>query len=67
MWTVGILADYKDASCDSNHRQARSSRPASSDADEGAQMLVYEDNFGFKDIGEPKERAFFGPHSAKVY
>ena len=25
----------------------------------GAQMLVYEDNFGFLDITEPEERAFF--------
>ena len=25
----------------------------------GAQMLVYEDNFGFSNITEPEERAFF--------
>jgi hypothetical protein len=25
----------------------------------GAQMLVYEDNFGFWDVGGPDERAFF--------
>ena len=25
----------------------------------GAQMLVYEDNFGFLNISEPRERAFF--------
>jgi len=25
----------------------------------GCQMLVYEDNFGFWDIGRPEERAFF--------
>jgi hypothetical protein len=25
----------------------------------GAQMLVYEDNFGFSNLNEPEERAFF--------
>ena len=30
-----------------------------SNAHEGVQMLVYEDNFGFWDIGGPDEQAFF--------
>jgi hypothetical protein len=30
-----------------------------SDAHEGAQMFVYEDNFGFWDIRDPEERIFF--------
>jgi hypothetical protein len=29
------------------------------EAHKGVQMLIYEDNFGFWDIGNPEERAFF--------
>ena len=31
----------------------------SSHANGGAQLLVYEDNYGFSSISEPEERAFF--------
>src|ERR1700722_13073385 len=45
--------------CDSDHRQAPRSLILPPYPRGGGQMLVYEDNFGFWEIGGQKERAFF--------
>jgi hypothetical protein len=58
-WVELPMSDYGFYLPLDDHRQASWSPARSSDVHEGAQMLGYEDNFGFLDIGGPEEQAFF--------